>query len=33
MKKNLNPVATYENPEIQKDTIFSENKGKAGIYR
>ena len=39
MKNNLNPVATYENPEIQKDTISSENKGwssllwKAGIYR
>jgi len=38
MKKNnknnsLTPVATYENPEIQKDKIYSENKGKSGIYR
>jgi len=33
MKNNLNPVATYENPVIQKDQINFENKGKAGIYR
>ena len=35
MKKlsNLNPVATYENAEIQKDQIYYENKGKCGIYR
>ncbi len=38
MKKNnknkrLTPVATYENPDIQKDQIYSENKGKSGIYR
>ncbi len=33
MKNNLNPVATYENPVIQKDKINFENKGKAGIYR
>jgi hypothetical protein len=30
---NLNPVATYSNPDIQKDQIYSENKGKSGIYR
>jgi hypothetical protein len=29
---NLNPVATYENPVIQKKAIYSENKGKSGIY-
>lgn len=35
MKKlyTLNPVATYENPDIQKKQIYSDNKGKAGIYR
>ncbi len=35
MKKlsNLNPVATYENADIQKDQIYYENKGKCGIYR
>jgi hypothetical protein len=34
-KKNNNftPVAVYENPVIHKDQIYSENKGKAGIYR
>jgi hypothetical protein len=30
--KNFIPVAVYENPEIQKDKIYSENKGKAGVY-
>jgi hypothetical protein len=30
---SLTPVATYENPDIQKKQIYSENKGKAGIYR
>jgi len=29
---NFTPVAVYENPEIQKDQIYSENKGKSGIY-
>jgi hypothetical protein len=24
--------AVYENPEIQKKQIYSENKGKSGIY-
>jgi hypothetical protein len=23
----------YENPDLQKDQIYSENQGKAGIYR
>jgi hypothetical protein len=27
------PVLIYSNPEIQKDQIYSENKGKSGIYR
>lgn len=29
---SLTPVATYENPDIQKDQISSENQEKAGIY-
>jgi hypothetical protein len=29
---SLTPVATYENPDIQKKQIYSENKGKSGIY-
>lgn len=35
MKKfyTLNPVVTYENPDVQKDQIYFENKGNAGIYR
>jgi hypothetical protein len=32
-KNNFTPVATYENSVIQKETIYFENKGKAGIYR
>ena len=28
----LVPVVTYSNPDIQKDQIYFENKGKAGIY-
>jgi hypothetical protein len=28
MKNNLNTVATYENPDIQKDQIYYENKGR-----
>jgi hypothetical protein len=30
---SLTLVATYENPDIQKDQIYLENKGKSGIYR
>jgi hypothetical protein len=30
---NFTPVATYENPVIQKKAIYSENNGKSGIYR
>jgi group I intron endonuclease len=33
MTKDIKPAATYENPEIQKNQIYSENKGKSGIYR
>nr|YP_009722237.1 hypothetical protein [Morchella importuna]QGN66639.1 hypothetical protein [Morchella importuna] len=33
MINNLKPVATYENPDVQQDQIYFENKGKAGIYR
>jgi hypothetical protein len=32
MKNSLNPVATYSNPDLQKDKIYSENR-QAGIYR
>jgi hypothetical protein len=34
-KKNHNftPAAVYENPDLQKDQIYLENKGKSGIYR
>jgi hypothetical protein len=28
---NFTPVATYENPVIQKDSIYLENKVRAGI--
>jgi group I intron endonuclease len=31
--KNFIPVAVYENPEIHKDQIYSDNKIRAGIYR
>jgi hypothetical protein len=30
---SLTPVVTNENPDIQKVKIYSENKGKSGIYR
>lgn len=30
---SLTPVVTYENPDIQKEQIYSENKGKSGIYK
>jgi hypothetical protein len=30
---NLIPAVVYENSVIQKETIYFENKGKAGIYR
>jgi hypothetical protein len=30
---SLTPVATYENPDLQKDQIYFENQGKSGIYR
>jgi hypothetical protein len=36
MKNNKNyftPVAVYENPDLQKEQLSSENKGKSGIYR
>jgi hypothetical protein len=26
-------AAVYENPDLQKDQIYLENKGKSGIYR
>jgi len=29
----VKPVVTYLNCEIDKSRIFSENKGKAAIYR
>ncbi len=29
---NLNPVAVYDNVNTQKDQIYSETVGKAGIY-
>lgn len=27
------PVAVYEHPDLQKDQIYNDNKGKAGVYR
>jgi hypothetical protein len=34
MKNNNNftPVAVYDNPDLQKKQIYSENQGKAGVY-
>jgi hypothetical protein len=34
-KNNINftPAAVYENPDLQQDQIYSENKGKPGVYR
>jgi hypothetical protein len=29
---SLTPVATNENPDIQKKEIYFDNKGKSGIY-
>ena len=29
---NLNPRTTYSNPDLQKEQILKENKGKSGIY-
>jgi hypothetical protein len=30
---NFTPVAVYENPDLQQDQIYYENKGKSGVYR
>jgi hypothetical protein len=34
MKNNndFTPVAVYDNPDLQKDKIYSESQGKAGVY-
>nr|YP_010218597.1 GIY-YIG endonuclease [Morchella brunnea]UBU98428.1 GIY-YIG endonuclease [Morchella brunnea] len=33
LKKQLKPVATYSNPDLQKDQVYSDNRDKSGIYR
>jgi hypothetical protein len=33
MKKQLKPVATYSNPDLQKDQVYFDNRAKSGIYR
>lgn len=30
---NLKPVVVYSNTDTQKELIFSDNKGKSGVYR
>ena len=30
---NFNPVLSYENADILKDSIIRDNRGKSGVYR